>query len=58
MATATFAQEVGMRPGGPNAVAPAAVVSPVVNEGKVTFRLRALMPGLSACRAISAPMPC
>jgi enterochelin esterase family protein len=35
------AQEAGMRPGGPGAQAPAAVTSPAVAEGRVTFRLRA-----------------
>jgi enterochelin esterase family protein len=35
------AQEAGMRPGGAAAGAAAAVASPVVSEGKVTFRLRA-----------------
>src|SRR4051794_21061126 len=36
-----FAQEVGMRPGGSAAGPAAAIVSPVVNDGKVAFRLRA-----------------
>jgi enterochelin esterase family protein len=35
------AQEVGMRPGGPAAAATGAIASPVVADGKVTFRLRA-----------------
>ena len=35
------AQEVGMRPGGAAAGVPAAVASPVVTDGTVTFRLRA-----------------
>jgi enterochelin esterase-like enzyme len=37
----TAAQEVGMRPGGPAAAAPPAIVSPLVADKKVTFRLRA-----------------
>jgi len=41
MALPAFAQEAGMRPGGPAAAAAAAVVSPSVSGGKVTFRLRA-----------------
>ena len=35
------AQEVGMRPGGPAAAAVPAIVSPLVTDRKVTFRLRA-----------------
>ena len=41
MASPASAQEVGMRPGGSAPGAAAAVVSPSVNDGKVTFRLRA-----------------
>jgi enterochelin esterase-like enzyme len=41
MALPAFAQEVGMRPAGSAAAAAAAVVSPSVTGGKVTFRLRA-----------------
>jgi len=41
MGLPAFAQEAGMRPGGPAAAAAAAVVSPSVSGGKVTFRLRA-----------------
>jgi len=41
MALPAFAQEAGMRPGGPAAAAAAAVVSPSVSGGKVTFRLKA-----------------
>jgi enterochelin esterase-like enzyme len=37
----SFAQEVGMRPGSSASAAAAAVASPVVTDGKVTFRLRA-----------------
>jgi enterochelin esterase family protein len=40
-ASLAFAQEAGMRPGGPAAAAAAAVASPVVADGRVTFRLRA-----------------
>jgi enterochelin esterase-like enzyme len=41
MALPVSAQEVGMRPGGAAAAAAPAVASPVVADGKVTFRLRA-----------------
>jgi enterochelin esterase family protein len=41
LASLAFAQEPGMRPPGSAAGAPAAVASPVVADGKVTFRLRA-----------------
>jgi enterochelin esterase-like enzyme len=42
IATLASAQEVGMRAGGPAAGAAAAVTSPVVNDRRVTFRLRAV----------------
>lgn len=41
MAFLASAQEVGMRPGG-GAAGAAAIASPVVTDGKVTFRLRAI----------------
>jgi len=41
IASLAFAQEAGMRPPGSAVGAAAAVASPVVNDGKVTFRLRA-----------------
>jgi len=41
VATVAMAQEVGMRPGGAAAGAAPPVASPVVTDGKVTFRLRA-----------------
>ena len=40
-ASLAFAQEVGMRPGGSAAGPAVAVASPVVTDGRVTFRLRA-----------------
>jgi enterochelin esterase family protein len=41
IASLASAQEVGMRPGGPAAGTATSVASPVVADGRVTFRLRA-----------------
>src|SRR6185437_14013025 len=40
MAFPAAAQEVGLRPGGATAALAPAIVSPVVTDGRVTFRLR------------------